>query len=340
MAYLSTKKTLRLIKSYLPAIIRSKFKGNPFWVHFYLTRKCNLQCKYCFVRDNTKKDLQINEVKQVIDRLYGLGIRIIAFFGGEPTLRKDFCEILKYSYNKGIFTYFTTNGTLLNQKYIDEIGKSGADFIELSLDSILEFDVSKKDYVRSGGVLELLIRAKKKYGFGFKTHLVLTKKNIDNVLEVILLVQKYEVPMTVGYINRNTYNDIPEDESLYFNDSESKEKLFKVIDEIIKFKKKGVKIIDPIAYFEGMKSYVNGKTDWDCKAGKFFFSVDLDGSVQLCAGLKSFGTNILNIDRNFFRNKKQEINRTLSWCKKKCYSNCSFTTSYLINHPFTVIMGK
>jgi len=129
----------------LPATIKSRIFQTSLWIHFYLTRNCNLNCVYCDSKDNTKKDISTEKVKKIIDKLYSLEIRAIAFFGGEPTLRRDFCEILKYSVDKGIFSYFTTNGTLLNEEYLKRIAETGVDYIELSVDSIFEFDDSKKD---------------------------------------------------------------------------------------------------------------------------------------------------------------------------------------------------
>ncbi|HLD10995.1 MAG TPA: radical SAM protein [Candidatus Nanoarchaeia archaeon] len=145
MTYLSLKKSLRTIRCCLPATIKSRIFQTSLWIHFYLTRNCNLNCVYCDSKDNTKKDISTEKVKKIIDKLYSLEIRAIAFFGGEPTLRRDFCEILKYSVDKGIFSYFTTNGTLLNEEYLKRIAETGVDYIELSVDSIFEFDDSKKD---------------------------------------------------------------------------------------------------------------------------------------------------------------------------------------------------
>lgn len=338
MAYLNFKKTLKVVKTCLFPYIKSRLNGYPLWVHFYLTRRCNLRCKYCFVRDNDKKELNTEGVKKVIDKLHSLGIRIIAFFGGEPTLRKDFCQILEYANKKGLLTYFTTNGTLLNEDYIERIAKTGIDFIEISVDNIFEFDDSKKIYTRSKRILELLIKAGKKYGFGIKTHLVLTGKNADSAIQTINKINNLKIPLTVGLVFRNVYNDSPDDESLYFNDERSKDELTKLIDEIIKIKKRGVQIIDPISYFRGMNGYINGKTNWGCRAGAYFFSVDCDGAVQLCCSLKPFSTNIMSIEKDYFKNKQKEIKDMLTWCQKKCYSNCSFTTSYLINHPLKALL--
>ncbi|MBW2993510.1 radical SAM protein, partial [Candidatus Woesearchaeota archaeon] len=281
MAYLTLGRKLKLAKSYLLSL-KSNSQGYPFWVHFYLTRKCNLKCKYCFVVDNKKKELNTNEIMKALDKLYSLGVRAVAFFGGEPTLRKDFCRILRYSVNKGFFTYFTTNGVLLNKDYIEKIGKTGVDFIELSIDSIFAFNESKKDYSHSRNVFGLLLKAKKKYGFGLKTHFVLTKKNMDSAVETIRLIHSYRIPLTVGLVFRNVYNNIPDDEALYFNNRKSKEKLIRIVDRIIKLKKQGLGIMDPIIYFKGIKNHLNGKTNGGCTAGRRSLSVDCDGAVQLC----------------------------------------------------------
>ncbi|MBW2992953.1 hypothetical protein KY317_00070, partial [Candidatus Woesearchaeota archaeon] len=98
--------------------------------------------------------------------------------------------------------------------------------------------------------------------------------------------------------------------------------------------------MDPIIYFKGIKNHINGKTNWGCTAGRRSFSVDCDGAVQLCCNLKPFSDNIMAIDRNYFKRKKKEINKILTNCQKKCYSNCHFTTAYMIEHPIKAALGK
>lgn len=340
MSYLNLKRTFKLLKNATPRLICSRVFHEPFWVLFFLTRKCNLNCKYCFVKDNKRKDMSTKEVKQVIDKLYSLGIRVIAFFGGEPTIRKDFCEILKYSVDKGIFTYFTTNGVLLDKEYIKRIGETGVDFIELSVDSVFKFDDSKKDYARSKKVLKLLLEAKDKYNYGIKTHLVLNKKNYEFAVKTIKHISKFKIPLTVGLINRNTYNELPDDESLFFNNRKDKKAVLKTIDDIMLLKKKGYQIIDPLSYFSRMKDYIKGDTRWNCKPGEYGFAVDCDGSIMLCSPLKPHKTNVLDMSRDYFKKRKKETKKVVDWCTTKCYSNCLYTTTYLIEHPIRALLGK
>jgi len=330
----SLKRSYKAVRFCLFDAVRARALQRPLWVHFYLTRRCNLNCAYCSVKDNTKKDISIDEVKKIVDRLYTLGVRALAFFGGEPTLRMDFCEILKYADKKGFLTFFTTNGTLLNEKYIKEIAETGVDYIELSIDSIFSHEYTKKDYARSKRIMDLLIKYRDEYGFILKTHTVLTNKNIDTVIETIKKIDdEYKIPLTVGYVCRSVDMTTPDDESLFFNSEESKRKLVKVVDQIIELKKNGAKFMDPYSYFENMKKFVYGKLDWHCMAGKYSFSVDYDGSVQLCNGMKPFDANVFSIDKDFFKKKKDEIEKTKAWCTKICFSTCHNTTTHMIDHP-------
>jgi len=333
------RRKIKIVKA-LPTLFYNRVRGTPIWAHFFLTRKCNLNCKYCYVVDNNKRELSTKGVKRVIDKLHSMGIRLIAFCGGEPTIRKDFPEILEYANKKGIITYFTTNGVLLNKEYIDELARTGVDMIELSIDSIIPFEVSKKDYSRSKEVLDLLLKAREKYGFGLKTNLVITKKNLDSVVDTIKLVNDYGIPMTVALIGYNLYNNKPEDESLYFTDKKSKAKLIRLIDELIQMKNEGAKLLNPVVYYEKAKDFVNGEITWDCKAGKYNFAVDCDGSVILCAFLKSMNKNVLSINRDFFKDNKERFDKVINDCIKKCCSNCLISSSYLVEHPFSILFSK
>jgi len=343
MAFLSFEKSIKVVRNITFGIIRSRLYKVPFWVHFYITRKCNLRCNYCSLYDNRTKDLDTQDVKRIVDKLYAVGIRGISFFGGEPTLRKDFCDILEYAVKKGIVAYFTTNGTLLNKEYIDRIGRTGVYFVEVSVDSLFQFDESKKDYTRSSKILAQLKESQKLYGFSVNTHLVITKKNLTHVIKTILHITDHGIPVTIGFLNHNTYNDQPDDESLFMETEEDKKRFCDVIDEIIDLKRKNIPVMDPFAYYHGMKDYIKGNKDWDCSAGKYAFAVDYDGSIQLCYALKPYnGINILDddFDENFFKRPeiRQKRIKTQNWCTNRCFANCMHLMDNLIEHPVRSIL--
>jgi radical SAM protein with 4Fe4S-binding SPASM domain len=57
----------------------------------------------------------------------------LAFFGGEPFIRKDLLELVRFASNLGLLVWIGTNGTLLESQ-AEEIVQSGADYIYVSLD--------------------------------------------------------------------------------------------------------------------------------------------------------------------------------------------------------------
>ena len=77
------------------------------------------------------------EIKRIISLFAQMGISKIRFTGGEPLLRKDIPNLIRYAkYKCGINqVYLTTNGILLN-KYISQLEAAGISGINISLDSL------------------------------------------------------------------------------------------------------------------------------------------------------------------------------------------------------------
>ncbi|MBD3204145.1 radical SAM protein [Candidatus Woesearchaeota archaeon] len=84
-----------------------------------LGKKCNQNCLFCTVADDDEVELSINEIKKKIEFIAKNGSGNLAFTGGEPTLRNDFFEILKFAEEKGIKNIeLQTNGVMLaNSKF-------------------------------------------------------------------------------------------------------------------------------------------------------------------------------------------------------------------------------
>ena len=58
---------------------------------FYLTEKCNLNCKYCYEGEKGTNELSFSDIKKVLDREVESKSKAcqVSFFGGEPLLKKD-----------------------------------------------------------------------------------------------------------------------------------------------------------------------------------------------------------------------------------------------------------
>ncbi len=120
-----------------------KYPFNDLYIS--LTDKCNLNCIYCFNKNERYKRIN-NKSNSIVskDKFVGLfkefknmhGNKVI-FTGGEPTLNNDFIELCNEAKNIGLETHFITNGTLLNSINIEELSEC-VDSFTVSLDSIVD----------------------------------------------------------------------------------------------------------------------------------------------------------------------------------------------------------
>jgi radical SAM protein with 4Fe4S-binding SPASM domain len=109
----------------------------PIRVDMAITFRCQNSCVHCYAGGSHKTDeLTTIQWKKVIDRLQQIGVFILTFTGGEPTLREDLPELLVYAQNKGLVTGLITNGRKLSDKnYVRKLEKSGLDFVQVTLES-------------------------------------------------------------------------------------------------------------------------------------------------------------------------------------------------------------
>jgi len=120
---------------------------SPDFVTFILTKVCNYHCDWCSAHSpGTKKgnnDLTTEEWFRIVDELKPL-MPAIYLCGGEPTLRKDYLEIIRYVKKQGMLCAMTTNGSNLNETSAKEMVESGLDFLSISLDGDEDFHDSHR----------------------------------------------------------------------------------------------------------------------------------------------------------------------------------------------------
>ncbi len=115
----------------------TKKSSAPLRMDLALTFRCQNDCIHCYAGGpHETNELDTEEWKEVIKLLNNIGVFILTFTGGEPTLREDLPELLIYAQNKGMVTGLITNGRRLKDKiYVDNLEKTGLDFIQVTLES-------------------------------------------------------------------------------------------------------------------------------------------------------------------------------------------------------------
>ena len=109
----------------------------PLRMDMALTFRCQNDCVHCYAGGpHETPELTTAQWKNVIDKLSDIGVFILTFTGGEPTLRDDLPELLLYAQNKGMVTGLISNGRRLKDKaFVEVLEKSGLDFVQITLES-------------------------------------------------------------------------------------------------------------------------------------------------------------------------------------------------------------
>jgi radical SAM protein with 4Fe4S-binding SPASM domain len=115
----------------------SKPPTAPYRMDLALTYRCNNDCHHCY-NDPARKSSELSTAdwKQVLDKVWQLGIPHVVFTGGEPTLRNDLPELISYAEKLGMVTGINTNGRRLkDESYVQSLVKAGLDHVQITLES-------------------------------------------------------------------------------------------------------------------------------------------------------------------------------------------------------------
>lgn len=169
----------------------------PISTEILLTRKCNLKCKHCIFDCGPDKEERLSkeQIKKIINELARMKVFTVGLNGGEPLLLKEeLYEIIKYICKKNLNFVLTTNGTLLDKKFIKFIARKNILCIRISLD----FPKEKEHNLFRGGkkaFQKTVNNIKKCVKNGIQTVLLvsLSKENIAKFNEIIKLAKKLNI---------------------------------------------------------------------------------------------------------------------------------------------------
>jgi radical SAM protein with 4Fe4S-binding SPASM domain len=110
----------------------------PLVMSWNVTRECNLKCSHCYINAAEKKlenELTTEEGKRLIDQISEVSSPLLILSGGEPLLRPDVYELIRYGSKKGLKMGLGSNGSLIDQKAAKQLKDAGIATVSISLDS-------------------------------------------------------------------------------------------------------------------------------------------------------------------------------------------------------------
>lgn len=114
----------------------AKGGADVFYLMFGITYNCQLNCPHCCVgnyENEPPRELSTDEIKDVIDQ--SSKAFVINFFGGEPTMREDLMELIKYASERSVYVFCDTNGIKITKNYAKQLKDSGLEMLYVSIDS-------------------------------------------------------------------------------------------------------------------------------------------------------------------------------------------------------------
>jgi len=105
-----------------------------------LTYRCQNHCTFCYAdspaRGRDVPEMTTDEVRVIIDRLYDEAhCPTVSFTGGEPTLRSDVPELVRYAKGKGMRVNLITNGLhCADSDFVASLASAGLDSAQVSIE--------------------------------------------------------------------------------------------------------------------------------------------------------------------------------------------------------------
>jgi len=109
----------------------------PYRMDLALTYRCNNDCAHCYNgRPRDFSEISTGRWKEILDRLWELGIPHVVFTGGEPTLRDDLPELIAHAEHNGQITGLNTNARRLSDAgFVDRLVSAGLDHVQITVES-------------------------------------------------------------------------------------------------------------------------------------------------------------------------------------------------------------
>ncbi|MFH1904699.1 MAG: radical SAM protein [bacterium] len=128
---MKTKNIIEIDKGLLTKRLRTRLI--PFICVFEITSKCNLNCKHCYICQDKAKELTLDEIKNILEQIKSCGCLELTITGGEPLLREDIFDVIKYARDNDFAVSLFTNAVLIDKKTAKKLKELSVYDIQISL---------------------------------------------------------------------------------------------------------------------------------------------------------------------------------------------------------------
>lgn len=171
-------------------------------IFIFLTRRCNLKCRGCnVVNFRSHYEMSTKEWKRTFAILKECGTEFIPVMGGEPTLRDDLPELIKYLNTLELDYNIGTNGIRLlkDEEYYRKLLASEPKAICTSVNT-LNTTTKFHDHIKSDFGHELLLKLMEDYPESNPTASVMINgENIQQLPDIVSYFTERGINCIMGY---------------------------------------------------------------------------------------------------------------------------------------------
>jgi MoaA/NifB/PqqE/SkfB family radical SAM enzyme len=324
----------RAVRCWLGPYVRSQMHRHalrPLLAYLFTEWKCNLDCHYCWARDNRVKGMSEAVARRSVDWLHDTGCRALAIMGGEPLLRPAFMHrLVDYAVQRGFFVYLPTNGRLMKPEVTDRLGDAGMSTVNLAVDVVDERPGLPKALTPIRRNFEHLLKRQCDFGYTVFLNINITRLNMDDALALTEIARDHGIA-TDYHLNEEPMLEQPHfghaDDNATYLRPEDFPKVDALLDRLIEKNRAGYKMVNSVQHFNDMKAFMRGHVDhWACRAGQNALIIRTDGTLAPCFTMYSASTDWGAVgDPRFDEGQLDEMKRE---CHAHCLSTCQHTLGY------------
>ncbi len=165
-------------------------------------RRCNLRCAHCYSDSRNIEysgELDTGEGKALMDDLAELGSPVMLFSGGEPLMRPDIFELIRYAREKKLRAVLSTNGTLISRETAERLKEMDLSYVGISFDGL------KETHDRFRGVPGAFDRALeglrncRDAGIKVGIRFTINRRNVGDIPGIFELLRGEQIPRVCFY---------------------------------------------------------------------------------------------------------------------------------------------
>ena len=166
------------------------------------TRRCNLKCVHCYSSSQNRRysdELSTEEGKALIADLASFGSPVLLFSGGEPLMREDLPELVRFAVESGMRAVISTNGTLITKERAAVFAKIGLSYMGISLDGVGEIHDRFRGVPGAFDAAVKGIRNCREAGIKVGVRFTITGENSGEIPAIFDFIEQENIPRACFY---------------------------------------------------------------------------------------------------------------------------------------------